>query len=277
MKAVMLALLFPFVHLTARTLVPRAALAMALSRARALSPGLDEEFLLNQARHSVRTAAPWLLIVTSVLTLLIAFFALRFTRDWIESPSKKGRLHIPALLGTALGLNIALQIMITLLPIPEPWMAEHAGRVSDPLGAAGFFPKLLCTVVFVPLAEETVFRKFCMNFLRCAFTPATAVLCQALLFAAFHGTKLQMVYVFPAAIVLGLVYLWSGRLSAPLLLHMAFNAVSLTGLPLPDPGWGQWLLLFAGAASAVLGLRSLWLKRSARPVSANMSPHPPPR
>ena len=283
LSAMIPALFFPFLHLFVRTVVPRLAFTIELARARTRSPGLDEVFLRNQAALSARSAAPWLLILSSLLTLLITGLLLyplkrnglvQFSRPGVSLSPKNPAVTL-TLAEIALGLNFALMAMTALLPLPESWIAEHADRVSDPLAAAGFMPLFLCTVIAAPLAEEMIFRGLCFRFLSRAFSPPMAVLWQAVLFAAFHGTRMQMVYVFPAAVVLGLVYLWCGTLAAPLVLHMAFNAVSLLPVPVPDSVWGQSLIFLAGAVIAPLGLRGLYARRAIPRAPANRSPRPP--
>jgi len=281
--ALVLALVFPFLHLLIRAVIPRLAFTIELGRIAKRSPSLDEAFVRNQAALSARSAAPWLLILSSLLTLLLAGLIFLFLKKHglyvafrAGFPLSPKRPAVALTLAEiAVGLNIALAAMVALLPLPASWIAEHADRVSDPLAAAGFLPLFLCTVIAAPLAEEAVFRGLCFRFLFRAFSPSMAVLWQAVLFAAFHGTKMQMIYVFPAAVVLGLIYLWCGTLAAPLILHMAFNAVSLLAVPLPDSVWGQILLFLTGAAITLLGLRGLCAKRADPRAPANTFPRPP--
>ncbi|MCL1806151.1 MAG: CPBP family intramembrane metalloprotease [Oscillospiraceae bacterium] len=266
LSALFLALCFPFLYLLVRTVVPAAAYAAALARARERSPGLEEEWLRNQATLSVRAAAPWLLIGSALLTLLIVFLVFRLFKTPLKRIFGEGRLRPITsftLLELGLGLNIALGSMIVLLPLPETWHSEHTDKVGDPLAAAGWFALFFCTVIAAPLVEEVIFRGLCLRFLRQGFSEPMAVLWQAVLFAAFHGTKLQMVYVLPAAIILGLVYLWCRTLWAPLILHMAFNAASLLPIPASGSVYGKLAWLTAGAAITFLGLRGVYLRRAA--------------
>jgi membrane protease YdiL (CAAX protease family) len=280
LSALSLALLFPFIYHLVRTAVPAAAFAVALARVKERSPGLEEEWLRNQAVLSVRAAAPWLLIGSAFVTLLIVAIVFRLFKMPLKPIFGSGRLR-PftsfTLLELGLGLNIALGAMMVLLPLPESWISEHTDRVSDPLAAAGWPALFLCTVIAAPLAEEVIFRGLCLRFLRLGFSTPLAVLWQAVLFAAFHGTKMQMIYVLPAAAVLGLVYIWCGTLWAPLILHMAFNAVSLMPILMPGSFFGKLIWLAAGSAIAALGLRGVYIRRAGPRTPKNTFPRPPPR
>jgi membrane protease YdiL (CAAX protease family) len=108
-----------------------------------------------------------------------------------------------------------------------------------------------------------IFRHVSYRFLRAGFPIRVAIVLQALLFSVFHLNLMQSFYVFPVAIVLGLVYEWSGSLWAPILLHVAFNS---TGPML------QWLsetrseyfsgLLFVSLLAIISILRQLYRKKT---------------
>lgn len=261
----LIALFFPLLYMFVRMGTQTAAFYIILSNISVREP--DAEWANNQAQLAFRALSPWLLTISAAITLLLIALLLRFTG--VRFYGERQRLRpftVLTLCEIGLGLNLALNAMVVLLPLPEAWLAEHADSVSDPLGAAGFAAQFICTVLAAPLVEEVIFRGFAFRFFRRGFSPEMAILWQAILFAAFHGTKLQIIYVFPAAIVLGLVYHWSGTLVAPLALHMAFNAFSLLSVPLPSAGWGQWLCLLAGTGITVLGLQGVHKRTRSNPL-----------
>jgi membrane protease YdiL (CAAX protease family) len=269
--AVAFGLFFPFLHMLIGIIAREAAFAIELARARGRFPDLEDELLRNHAINAFRAAAPLLLIITAVLTLLVIFLTFPRLLKFVGTGGLKPSVLL-SVTGAALGLSLALGAMIGLLPLPESWISEHTDRVSSPLGAGGAVLRLICIVVAAPLVEEVVFRGLCFNFFRRAFSLPAAILLQAALFASFHGARLQMLYAFLAAAVLALVYAWCKTLLAPLILHMGFNAVNL---PLPAAEWGLWLCLLAGAAVLTLGLRGVWFRTAGRPAPSNTSPHPP--
>ncbi len=249
LTALLFALLPPALYYAVRTAVFAAAAFWARSS------GSEDIFAENQARLALRTAQPWLLIGSAALTILI--FALVFRGAPLLHFVGTARPRFISAITFAeigLGLNLALTSLMLLLPLPESWFSEHSKGVSDPLGASGTAVRLLCTVVAAPVVEELVFRGLAQRFLQRAYSPFIAILWQAVLFAAFHGTKLQMLYVLPAGIVLGLIYHWSGTLFAPIALHMAFNAYSELSVPLPGSVWGLVLCLLGGAVIVTGGM-----------------------
>ncbi|MDR0326251.1 MAG: CPBP family intramembrane metalloprotease [Oscillospiraceae bacterium] len=281
LTSILLALAFPSLLYFFHTAIPTLAFAFTLARTRAQSPGLDGEFLRNQAWLAVRTATPWLIILSAILTLLVVgliFILLgekrqrAFTLRRFDLDTKCDRLPLLSLITAALGLGLALRAGLSLLPLPPSWIAEYSDRASSPLTGAGIMAQILCTVVVVPLAEEAVFRGLSFRFLRRGFSLPIAITLQAALFAVFHGSTVQMIYAFPVGIVLGLVYARCGTLAAPIILHMAVNAVSF---PLPNAAWGQWLCLLTGIAVTAAGLRGVWAKSIMLRVSPNTSPNPP--
>ena len=236
-KALFLALAFPVFYYFVRLAAYNIWLPAVRHWERAAAPGLDETMLAGRVADAMARYTPFILMTgaaSAVLILLALFSRKRGGLPAVAgmSPMRgRGVILRLALLGTA--LNISLAALLPMLPIPAEWFASHESGVTDALAASGFWVQALCAAVIVPIAEEVVFRGLSHNFLKGSFPPAAALLCQAVIFAGFHGTALQMVYVFPAALALGAVYAWQGTLRAPILLHMAFNAVSLFGVPLP--------------------------------------------
>lgn len=81
---------------------------------------------------------------------------------------------------------------------------------------------LLTAVVIGPAAEEFVFRKLLIDRM-VPYGEKTAILVSALLFGLFHGNLSQFFYAFPLGILLGYVYVRTGKLRFSLGLHMMLN------------------------------------------------------
>jgi membrane protease YdiL (CAAX protease family) len=90
-----------------------------------------------------------------------------------------------------------------------------------------------------------------------------AVAGQSVLFGLIHGNPLQVFYAAALGIPLALVYHWTGSLSAPILLHMVFNAGNYMIIPLLSvSGFVSLHLLVGGPVLAVFCLH--WLRKDAR-------------
>lgn len=78
--------------------------------------------------------------------------------------------------------------------------------------------------IVAPLFEEFLFRKFLLDRIR-AYGEGIAVLVGALLFGLVHCNVYQFFYAFFIGALLGLVYVYSGKVVYTVILHMAFNIV----------------------------------------------------
>lgn len=81
--------------------------------------------------------------------------------------------------------------------------------------------------VLVPVAEELIFRALIYCRLRRGFGAALAVFFSALLFAVYHGNPIQMLYAFPMAVILALLFEKSRSVIFPILFHMGANLITV--------------------------------------------------
>lgn len=151
-------------------------------------------------------------------------------------------------------------------------------------------PRLLIVSIAAPFIEEYIFRKVLIDRMQ-LYGQKTAVVVSAVLFGLFHGNLSQFFYAFALGLVLGYVYVKSGKLRYSVGLHILINflggvfaPVLLEKLPFSPEGeilleslegsigWLVLLLLYALALVAVslTGLILLCVKR--REVSFEKSP-----
>jgi hypothetical protein len=122
----------------------------------------------------------------------------------------------------------------------------------------------------IPLIEEVLFRGIVLErFRKTKLNVKAALIIQALIFAAFHTGGVQITYTFALGIILGLIYLWSGSVWAPLAVHVVFNTMTdvlaaffdIGSSGVPGPVWA--LCALAGLAASVFLLRYLKRRRVA--------------
>lgn len=106
---------------------------------------------------------------------------------------------------------------------------------------------LLGVCVIGPVCEELLFRGLLAGRLA-RYGQKPAALVSALLFGLFHANLGQFFYAFALGLLLAYAYYRTGRLAAPVLLHMLFNFIG-SGMP--------GLLPATQGAAALYGL--LWL------------------
>jgi membrane protease YdiL (CAAX protease family) len=115
--------------------------------------------------------------------------------------------------------------------LPEQAIVEEARRASG--GDALVY--LLGAVVIAPFAEEVFFRGILLPAVSRATGVRTALALQAVLFGLIHvqGAWSTWPLAIPLAVLgwcAGFVYLRTGSLAVPVLLHATFNALNLAAL-----------------------------------------------
>lgn len=130
---------------------------------------------------------------------------------------------------SAIGLNMAIMRI-----------SDFMTRVSQTEGLLGsgkyeavkqiqysvtFFWGLALYVLISPLVEEIVFRGIIYNRIRRFYSIKKAVIFSALLFGAFHANLPQFIYGVCMGIIMAYCYERTRCFYAPLLFHMAANAV----------------------------------------------------
>ena len=86
---------------------------------------------------------------------------------------------------------------------------------------------ILTTVIIGPIAEELTFRGLVQRRARVWLKPGTAIVVSSLIFGLAHMNMIQLIYAFGIGLLLGYLYEKSGNLIAPILAHMAANAVTI--------------------------------------------------
>ena len=86
---------------------------------------------------------------------------------------------------------------------------------------------ILTTVIIGPIAEELTFRGLVQRRARIWLKPGTAIVVSSLIFGLAHMNMIQLIYAFGIGLLLGYLYEKSGNLIAPILAHMAANAVTI--------------------------------------------------
>lgn len=139
-------------------------------------------------------------------------------------------LFPPFFFGTAL-LQMALRSLgLSGLNEPPPYLMP-IGPLEIALG--------LLFILVVAVSEETIFRGYLLLRLRAITrSPAAALALSSLVFALGHGYQgsAGVVTVGTMGVLLGLVYLWRGSLTAPVVMHFLQNFVGIVVVPLLAAG-----------------------------------------
>lgn len=81
--------------------------------------------------------------------------------------------------------------------------------------------------ILVPVAEELIFRGLLYARIRRTLPVWASVLTASVIFALYHGNMIQILFAFPMAIILTLLYEKGKWISYPILFHMGVNLTTV--------------------------------------------------
>lgn len=120
-------------------------------------------------------------------------------------------------------LNIAWSSALNLLHI----QAHFSNQTQEQLFAASLPVQFVGLGIIAPVAEELIFRGLTYRRMRRIFPLWAAVVLSALLFAVYHGNPIQMIFAFPLAVVLALIYEHGKLFIFPVLFHVGSNLTAI--------------------------------------------------
>ena len=184
---------------------------------------------------------PAVLIASIIFQFLIMGMVLAFVTwrvkitEWLGLRWRLWPLAIPIAIGT---LFLMWFFMGALAYSGwNQWLEESLGiesmqeavkvfqEVKDPLVIVLM---ALTAAVVAPLAEEVVFRGYLYPAAKRFCGPAGGILFSSLVFAAAHGHVVALVPLFVLAVVLCLLYEFTGSIWACMSVHFLFNAATVT-------------------------------------------------
>ncbi|MBE6935208.1 MAG: CPBP family intramembrane metalloprotease [Ruminococcaceae bacterium] len=203
-----------------------------------------------------------LLMIAFLITMLVltVFFRARGKRLREEvwaMPVRITMLWPVVLLGASLALVTCY--LISVIPWPEEMLATYETLYANTVDTSVL--TFFVTVLFAPILEEVIFRGLAFTRFCRVMPPMAALLLSAVIFGAFHGALIWMIYAIIGGAAMTLVYMKYRSLYASILMHMVFNVVGgylVTLIVTPSAAVD---LLILGAAAAVLAGVSLYLLR----------------
>lgn len=120
-------------------------------------------------------------------------------------------------------LNLTVSGIMNLLHITQ----SFSNQTQEQLLAAQLLIQFIGLGVLVPLAEELVFRGLIYTRMKRFFPVKLSIFFSALLFAVYHGNPIQIIFAFPMALALAIVYEQGGSLVFPILFHAGSNLTAI--------------------------------------------------
>ena len=130
-------------------------------------------------------------------------------------------------------LNLLWSGIMNLMQIQNYFSNE----TQESLLASQIVWQILGLGVLVPFAEELVFRGLTYTRMKKFFPVKIAVFLSCLLFAVYHGNLIQIIYAFPMALVITVLYERKKLFIYPVLFHMGANLTAVfLNFSLYNPG-----------------------------------------
>lgn len=164
----------------------------------------------------------WALSLIPLYLCGVPVFALVIRRVPVVRPERKS-LHggdFFAMLVMCFGVMYAGSYLGSLLmALINP---EATNSLSEQLMSSEPLINLCVTVLLAPAIEELIFRRAIIDRTR-AYGEGIAIAFSALMFGLFHGNLYQFFYAFGIGLLLGYVYVRTGRVLYTMLMHAVLN------------------------------------------------------
>jgi hypothetical protein len=215
-----------------------------------------------------------MMIIAAGLTLFIMWLLMK--KEWHDEKV----WQVSGVSGITLALCAAAGVPLNFFAVGAIYLSrlteifQGYDEHMEYMGDGNIIIEIIGIVIMASVIEEIIFRGTILRrFINSSMNVYAAVFIQALMFGIIHMNMVQGTYAFFLGIVLGMVYLWTKSIWAPILLHSAFNAVGVIISRIPvseeeleaaaeisDDMFFIIITLVAFAASALLML-AVWSQR----------------
>jgi hypothetical protein len=120
-------------------------------------------------------------------------------------------------------LNILWSSILNLLGVTEAFSNE----TQEALLGSALLIQIFGLGLLVPIVEELIFRGLIYRRMKQYFPVAVSVLLSSALFAVYHGNPIQMIFAFPMAVILAVIYEKGQWFGFPVLFHMGANLTAV--------------------------------------------------
>lgn len=213
-----------------------------------------------------------IIIVAIALSLIIytVILALR-RRTLLNECSFKmiGVRELATIVLAGAGLSMIIDSILSFLPV-DKWFPSHQEIINSITGGNNFALTVLTVGVLVPVFEEILLRGLVFNELRKNMNLTLAIILQALIFGIYHMNMLQGIYASILGVFLGLIYVWTKSIYAPIIVHMFFNSSSLI-LSKLQPNINIFVYIAIGIVLFWAGIRMLYKLTHTHEKNLNLS------
>ncbi len=177
------------------------------------------------------------LCTTAAAVLVLPAAVWMFWRDQSEKgmPVKAGRpeernlrsMHGLLYAAGCFFLGGFLNLLISRLMFWTGISQVFSNETQEQLLAGGVAVQVLGLGFLIPLTEELVFRGLIYSRMKSFLPVKVSVVLSASLFAVYHGNPIQIIFAFPMALVLTILFEKGRLLRYPVLFHMGANLTAV--------------------------------------------------
>lgn len=160
-----------------------------------------------------------------------------------------------------LSIAVAVGLNSLLLIVNLAQYSERYQEAAMTLWAPPIWQQMLYSIMLIPVVEEVIFRCIVFRILRKWVDFSWAMPVSAVLFGAYHGNLVQFVYATICGMLLAYLYEKYDTILAPILSHMAMNAVAVILTHLGVFAWiteSVFRALVMMSLCIVIGLPIFW-------------------
>lgn len=153
-----------------------------------------------------------------------------FTDFLMKPKTKELPLFLLGAFFLGITMNLGLSNLISLLPVPQQWIADNAESVNA-FSKSSLWVMLLAQSIAAPIVEELIFRGVLYHGLRRAPVASNRILCVGIsavavsgVFGWIHGNILQALYCFCFSLILIWLVEATGSIWGAVVAHVGFNS-----------------------------------------------------
>lgn len=191
--------------------------------------GGNREDLINKMQSILLENTSQIILAAIILSLIIYSIVFAFKK---KNLFKECRFKVIGIRQTAMiilvgaGIDMIINGVLGFVPV-DKWFPSHQQVINSINAGKSFIFTVFIVGIAVPIFEELLLRGIVFNKLRENMNLNLAIIIQALIFGVYHGNMLQFIYASILGIFLGLTYVWTDSLWAPIIIHIFFNSSSL--------------------------------------------------
>lgn len=146
--------------------------------------------------------------------------------DWGLARPRRSLLHLVWQVPMAILSSLLVTAVVLGSLGVEPAEEQAAGTALLEGSTPTIFLVLVAAVVIAPIAEEMLFRRLLLDWLRRRLPVTVALLITSMVFAVVHIVPQAMLYVGLVGLWMAVLRVWSGALWHPIVLHASNNALA---------------------------------------------------